>query len=184
MIVMRITLDLSEADVRYFRSCLQTVRKGTQATDESVVLKAAGDLMAQVAAAAAPEYVRDRISRLSVLVRMLEDQRWRLTGRDRARVLNVLAYFVDPDDLIPDRIPGIGYLDDAIMVELVLQELRHEIEAYEKFCEFHADEVRDPEETERKRLQLQSRMRRTHRSDRDWTRNLRTSGRQGPVGLF
>jgi len=181
---MRITFDLSDADLRYFRSCLQTVRNRAQTTDESVVLKAAGDLMAQVAAAAAPEYVRDRINKLSVLVRMLEDQRWRLTGRDRARVLNVLAYFVDPDDLIPDRIPGIGYLDDAIMVELVLEELRHEIEAYDKFCEFHAGEDRHPEETERKRLQLQSRMRRTHRTDRDWTRNLRTSGRQGPVGLF
>jgi uncharacterized membrane protein YkvA (DUF1232 family) len=181
---MRITLDLSEADVRYFRSCLKTVRKGTQAADESVVLKAAGDLMAQVAAAAAPEYVRERIGKLAVLVRMLEDHRWRLTGRDRARVLNVLAYFVDPDDLIPDRIPGIGYLDDAIMVELVLQELQHELDAYDKFCEFHAGEDRHPEETERKRLHLQARMRRSHRSDRDWTRNLRTSGRQGPVGLF
>ena len=181
---MRITLDLSDSDVRYFRSCLETVRKGTQAADESVVLKAAGDLMAQVAAAAAPEYVRERINKLSVLVRMLEDQRWRLTGRDRTRVLNVLAYFVDPDDLIPDRIPGIGYLDDAIMVELVLEELRNEVDAYEKFCEFHEGEDRHPEETERKRLHLQSRMRRSHRSDRDWTRNLRTSGRQGPVGLF
>jgi uncharacterized membrane protein YkvA (DUF1232 family) len=181
---MRITLDLSEADVRYFRSCLKSVRKAAQAADESIVLKAAGDLMAQVAAAAAPEYVRERIAKLAVLVRMLEDQRWRLTGRDRTRVLNVLAYFVDPDDLIPDRIPGIGYLDDAIMVELVLEELRHELDAYEKFCEFHAGEDRHPEEIERKRLHLQSRMRRSHRSDRDWTRNLRTSGRQGPVGLF
>jgi uncharacterized membrane protein YkvA (DUF1232 family) len=181
---MRITLDLSEADVRYFRSCLKTVRKGTLALDESVVLKAAGDLMAQVAAAAAPDYVRERIAKLSILVRMLEDRRWQLTGRDRARVLNVLAYFVDPDDLIPDRIPGLGYLDDAIMVELVLQELSREIEAYDKFCEFHARADRSPEETERKRLHLHSRMKRSHRSERDWTRTLRTSGRQGPVGLF
>ena len=181
---MRIVLDLSDKDVRYFRSCLQTVKKGALSSDESVVLKAAADLMAQVAAAEAPEFVQERISKLGLLVQMLEDQRWRLTGSDRSRVLNVLAYFVDPDDLIPDRIPGLGYLDDAIMVELVLQELRYEIEAYDKFCEFHAGEDRDPEETERKRLHLQSRMRRNHRSDRDWTRNLRTSGRQGPVGLF
>src|SRR5687768_9033176 len=168
---MRIVLELSEKDIRYFRSCLQAVKKGTLSSDEDVVLKAAGDLMAQVAAAEAPEYVRERIGKLSLLVDMLADERWRLTGNDRARVLNVLAYFVDPDDLIPDRIPGLGYLDDAIMVELVVQELRHEIDAYDKFCEFHAGEDRHPEETERKRLQLQSRMRRTHRSDRDWTRN-------------
>ena len=181
---MRIVLDLSDKDIRYFRTCLQTVKKTAVDTDEAVILKAANDMMAQVAAAEAPEYVRDRISKLALLVQMLEDQRWRLTGSDRARVRNVLAYFVDPDDLIPDRIPGLGYLDDAIMVELVLQELRHEIDAYEKFCEFQSSAVRDPEEIERKRLHLQSRMRRNHRSDRDQRRRLRRTGVKAPVGLF
>src|SRR5262245_63648571 len=162
---MRIVLDLSDKDVRYFRNCLTTVRKGNLGSDEGVVLQAASDLMAQVAAAEAPEFVQDRIGKLALLVQMLADQRWRLTGKDRARVLNVLAYFVDPDDLIPDRIPGLGYLDDAIMVELVLQELRHELDAYQKFCEFHESAKRDPEEIERKRVQLQTRMRRNRRGD-------------------
>ena len=99
---MRIVLDLSDKDVRYFRSCLQTVKKGVLSSDEAVVLKAAADLMAQVAAAEAPEFVQDRIGKLALLVQMLQDQRWRLTGPDRTRVLNVLAYFVDPDNLIPN----------------------------------------------------------------------------------
>jgi uncharacterized membrane protein YkvA (DUF1232 family) len=181
---MRIVLDLSERDIRYFRSCLQAVKKGTLSSDEAVVLKAAGDLMAQVAAAEAPEYVQERIGKLALLVQMLEDERWRLTGTDRARVLNVLAYFVDPDDLIPDRIPGLGYLDDAIMVELVLQELRHEIEAYQKFCEFHESGDREPEEIEQKRVQLQNRMRKSRRGERDRRRVLHSSGRKPPVGLW
>ena len=181
---MRIVLDLSDKDVRYFRSCLQTVKKGNLSSDESVVLKAAADLMAQVAAAEAPEFVQDRIGKLALLVQMLEDQRWRLTGPDRARVLNVLAYFVDPDDLIPDRIPGLGYLDDAIMVELVLQELRHELDAYQKFCEFEESGERAPEEIAQKRLQLQTRMRRNRRGERDRRRTLRTSDKKAPVGLW
>jgi uncharacterized membrane protein YkvA (DUF1232 family) len=183
MPAMRIVLDLSDKDIRYFRSCLQTVKKGALSSDESVVLKAAADLMAQVAAAEAPEFVQERISQLGLLVQMLEDQRWRLTGSDRSRVLNVLAYFVDPDDLIPDRIPGLGYLDDAIMVELVLQELRHELEAYQKFCEFQESE-RDPAETAAKRLQLQARMSRNRREERDRRRRQRTSGTKPPVGLW
>jgi uncharacterized membrane protein YkvA (DUF1232 family) len=181
---MRIVLDLSEKDIRYFRSCLQTVKKGNLGSDESVVLKAAADLMDQVAAAEAPEFVRERIGKLALLVQMLEDQRWRLTGADRARVLNVLAYFVDPDDLIPDRIPGLGYLDDAIMVELVLQELKYEIEAYQKFCEFQESGEHAPEETAQKRVQLQARMRRNRREERDRRRRLRTSGTKAPMGLW
>ena len=181
---MRIVLDLSDKDIRYFRSCLQTVKKGNLSSDETVVLKAAADLMAQVAEAEAPEFVQDRIGKLALLVQMLEDQRWRLTGPDRTRVLNVLAYFVDPDDLIPDRIPGLGYLDDAIMVELVLQELRHELDAYQKFREFQESAPRAPQETEQKRLQLQTRMRKSRRGERDRRRTLRGSEKKAPVGLW
>ena len=31
-----------------------------------------------------------------------------------------------------------GFLDDAIMIELVVRELRHEIEAYQDFCDYRA----------------------------------------------
>ncbi len=51
-------------------------------------------------------------------------------------MLAALAYVCDPEDIIPDEIPGIGLLDDAVMIELVLRELRHTIEAYEDFCAY------------------------------------------------
>jgi len=181
---MRIVLDLSDKDIRYFRNCLQTVKKGKHSSDESVVLEAANGMIAEVAAAEAPEFVKDRIAKLELLVRMLVDERWRLVGSDRARVLNVLAYFVDPDDLIPDRIPGIGYLDDAIMVELVLQELKHELDAYDKFCAFNESGERNEESVEKKRVALQSRMRRNRRGDREKRRTRRRSGAKAPLGLW
>jgi uncharacterized membrane protein YkvA (DUF1232 family) len=180
---MRIVLDLSDSDIRYFRKCLRKVREGKRAQDQSVVLRSAADLMQEVADAEAPEFVRDRMGRLEQLIRMLEDDEWRLTGTDRARVLNALAYFADPDDLIPDRIPGIGYLDDAIMVELVVQELRHEIDAYQKFCEFRSTRKPDTETLEKQRASLQSRMRRARRRDRESRRAQRPSGRS-PLGLW
>ncbi|MEZ4293271.1 MAG: hypothetical protein R3E53_23125 [Myxococcota bacterium] len=49
--------------------------------------------------------MRNRIAQLGKLTDMLEDADWRLEGEDRKRVLNALAYFADPDDLIPDRCP-------------------------------------------------------------------------------
>lgn len=179
---MKIVLELSDKDLRYFRGCLQKVRKGRKAADESIVLREARKLMKEVKEAEAPEFVQERFRRLEMLVDMLQDTKWRLVSTDRARVLNALAYFVDPDDLIPDRTPGIGYLDDAIMVELVVQELRHEIDAYEKFCEFRAKARRAPEETEARRAALQARMRRNRRRERE-ARRARTPGRS-PLGLW
>jgi len=180
---MKIVLELSDKDLRYFRGCLQKVRQGRKSTDEDVVLREARKLMDEVHEAEAPEFVQDRFRRLEMLVEMLGDKEWRLVSTDRARVLNALAYFVDPDDLIPDRTPGIGYLDDAIMVELVVQELRHEIEAYEKFCAFREKRAEPtPEQVEERRVALQQRMRRNRRRERE-SRRARKTGRS-PLGLW
>jgi len=180
---MKISFELGDRDLRYFRERLQVVRSGAHATDEGVVLSAAKELVTQILAEEAPEFVRDRIGKLSQLVLMLEDAEWRLEGADRRRVLEVLAYFVDPDDLIPDRIPGLGYLDDAIMVELVVQELRHEIEAYESFCTFRAERGPDTDALEASRLRLQTRMRRRRTQDLEKRRSRRRGGRS-PVSLW
>jgi uncharacterized membrane protein YkvA (DUF1232 family) len=181
---MKIVIDLSDEDLKYFRSCLRKVKEGESATDEAMVLSSAAAMMREVAEANAPEFVRESFRKLELLVHMLEDTEWRLTGSDRARVLNVLAYFVDPDDLIPDRIPGIGYLDDAIMVQLVVEELKHEIEAYERFCEFRAAGRRSPDEIAKQRLALQSRMRRRRRASRDRRRARSGGSRRSPMGLW
>jgi uncharacterized membrane protein YkvA (DUF1232 family) len=180
---MKITLELGDADLRYFRERLEAVRRGPHASDEKLVLGAATKLVDEILASEASEFVRARIDRLSILVRMLEDTEWRLLGADRARVLDALAYFVDPDDLIPDRIPGLGYLDDAIMVELVVQELRHEIEAYEAFCTFRRERRPDPDKLEAGRERLQTRMRRRRRDDVERRRSRRGGGRS-PIGLW
>ena len=103
------------------------------------------------------------------MIDMLSDIEWRLPHHEASRVLNALSYFCEPEDLIPDHIPGLGFLDDAIMIELVVRELKHEIEAYSDFCEYR-DRLR-AEQGDRasvsrsgwlddRRKALQSRMRR------------------------
>ena len=60
---------------------------------------------------------------LQHMVDMLKDRDWNLESDDRDRVLEVLAYFADPNDIIPDDLPGIGFLDDTIMVDLAAMDL-------------------------------------------------------------
>jgi uncharacterized membrane protein YkvA (DUF1232 family) len=170
---VKVSFELSPRDMRYFRERLQEARDSETAADEDTVLRLAGELVEEARESEPPEFVLERLERLEQLVEILRDEEWKLEGRDRARVLDALIYFVDPDDLIPDRIPGLGYLDDAIMIELVVQELKHDIQAYEDFCGFRSGRKKvDPEVVEKRREDRQARMRRR-------TRNERQSRRRG-----
>ena len=104
--------------------------------DDEEILSAARELATSLRSSKLPDFVTGRFGKLETLLAMLTDADWKLGDRERGPVLAALAYLCDPEDLIPDSIPGIGLLDDAVMIELVFHELRHEIEAYEDFVRF------------------------------------------------
>ena len=61
-----------------------------------------------------------------LIARLLGDTR--VPGRVKA-VLGVAAVFLaSPIDLIPDFIPGLGYLDDAVLVAIVLDGLLNHVD--------------------------------------------------------
>jgi uncharacterized membrane protein YkvA (DUF1232 family) len=132
----------------------------------------------------------ERLEKLERMVKMLEDKEWDMEGKDRSRVADGLVYFAEGEDLIPDRIPGLGYLDDAIMIELVVQDLKHEIEAYDDFCKYRSskekllgrkDAVASREKwLTARRGQLHMRMRRRRRRDRGGRGGTSSS----PIKLF
>ncbi|MEL7185406.1 MAG: YkvA family protein [Pseudomonadota bacterium] len=133
---MRITFELNDDDLKHFRLIMKEARQVAARIPPEEIVAAAEELLGKVEAATAPGFIVDRLTKLSLMISMLSDIEWRLPHHDAKRVLNALAYFAEPEDLIPDHIPGLGFLDDAIMVELVVRELRHEIEAYEDFCSY------------------------------------------------
>jgi uncharacterized membrane protein YkvA (DUF1232 family) len=160
---LKVSFELSVSDVKYFRSRLKCTRTKREESDNVRVIEGAASHLDEAFASDSPEFVTLRLQKLEMLIEMSRDTDWRLEGRDRARVLDALAYFADPDDMIEDRLPGIGYLDDAIMIELVVRELKHEIKAYEEFCDYKSKPNTDKIEARRKALQ--TRMRRRRRSE-------------------
>ncbi|MEO0982653.1 MAG: YkvA family protein [Pseudomonadota bacterium] len=163
---LSIELELDASDIAYFRERLDTARKAWKFHDDDKVLLGAQAAVEEALNSNPPTYIAARIGMLQILIDMIKDHDWRLEGDDRKRIQQALAYFAEAKDMIPDHIPGIGFLDDAIMIELVALELQPEIEAYRDFCANREDLAvgdADAAPLERAREDLQSRMRRRRR---------------------
>jgi uncharacterized membrane protein YkvA (DUF1232 family) len=156
---IKVTFELSDTDLDYFRGVFRKVQQSAVKRSEGDILHAARRQAREMRAQKLPEFVDERIQALDSLTRMLEDVEWNLSGAHRARVLQALAYFAEPQDLIPDQIPGFGFLDDAIMVELVVQELRPEIDAYQQFCRYRDEQRAEDVDPELLRKRLEARRR-------------------------
>jgi uncharacterized membrane protein YkvA (DUF1232 family) len=133
---MRISFELDDNDLKHFRLIMNEARKAARRMAPEDIVAAAENLLQEVPRSESPGFIIERLERLHLMIRMLSDIEWRLPHQDATRVLNALAYFAEPEDLIPDHIPGLGFLDDAIMIELVARELKHEMEAYQDFCDY------------------------------------------------
>jgi len=133
---MRIVIDLSEKDLEHFRTAMRRAREAATHVSPAQVIEAAEKLFAEAHSTQLPDFIASRMRRLDTLIGMVKDAEWRLTDSERQEILSALTYFCDPNDAIPDHIPVLGFLDDAIMIELVVEELTHEIDAYEDFLRF------------------------------------------------
>ena len=190
---LRITFELSDSDLNHFREVMKAAKAAATQTDSRKITDAARSLLDEVKYSNAPEFIIERLDRLDSLINMVHDKGWALPEAEKTRVLNALAYFSDPDDLIADEIPGLGFLDDAIMIELVVRELKNEIDAYHDFCVYRtaegtrqgktAEDLERGDWLEQRRKKLQARMRR-RRGGRSRRRSSRGGGHIVNTNLF
>lgn len=175
---LRVTFELDDEDLKHFELIMAGARKTAAGVRPEDIVEATEGLLDRVSASNTPHFIEDRLQNLRYMIDMLRDHEWRLPDDDAKRVLNALAYFCEPEDLIPDHIPGLGFLDDAIMIELAVRELKHEIDAYRDFCDYReksasrggvkaktSDVTREDWLAERRR-QLQGRMHRRRKKSK------------------
>ena len=141
---MRITFELDSNDLQRFHAAFERARRLAVDADEIDIIDAAKQALDGLCLGAMPAYVRQRLVHVQRLLLMFEDEEWVLPAPERGEALAALAYFGDPEDLIPDHLEVIGLLDDAVMLELLARRMRHVLDAYEQFCRFRTAQVQVP----------------------------------------
>jgi uncharacterized membrane protein YkvA (DUF1232 family) len=141
----KVSFTLDEKDANYFRNLYREARKNAKPEDEPRIIEDVKGLIGRVRSQPhVPSFVDEAIRSLEDLMQMLEDQDYALPKMEKTRALAALAYFANPEDVIPDNVPGLGFLDDAIMIKFVEEEFRHELWAYRKFRTFRAGAEQRP----------------------------------------
>src|SRR5690606_20488328 len=136
-----ITIQLDDADLDHFIDAMKRAQTKVSNLAPQAIVDAASKLLVDVPRTRVPKFIKDRLENLDQMIQLVVDEGYGLPDEDRKRVLSCLAYFADPDDIIPDSVPVIGFLDDAIMIELCVRELKPEIDSYRDFVLYRSQEA-------------------------------------------
>ncbi|MEM6732088.1 MAG: DUF1232 domain-containing protein [Myxococcota bacterium] len=121
------------------RSIERAAKRAALPTDESAAPAAVEQALAREAdfeakARKAPGRIRRQLEQMKLFMRMLKEIRRgeyrRLPWLTLASFAGAILYFLNPVDIVPDFILGIGFLDDATVAALVVQAFRRDLTAY------------------------------------------------------
>lgn len=166
---LEFNITIQDEDLPVFMDAMKRAEERASKKTAAQILDEAEKTFASASAQHLPEFVSSRLASVENLIAMVRDEGWGLAPEDRSRIVAALTYFADPEDLIPDNVPVLGFLDDAIMIEVVQRILQPEIDAYADFCAFRQQEgsrrgvdtsnLDRAEWLEGRRAELQARMR-------------------------
>jgi hypothetical protein len=133
---LTLNFELNDRDLEHFHAAMEASKKAADGKSDDEIIENAGRLLADAQKVRIPDFILSRLLRLDDMIAMLRDEAWALDQADRERVLSALVYFNNPNDVIADSVPVLGYLDDAVMIEMCVRDLQHELDAYDDFCDF------------------------------------------------
>jgi hypothetical protein len=95
--------------------------------------------LVELPAGIAESLLQARLGRLKELKDLAVDPDWAIEPALAKRIFRLLDYVSQTRDLIPDDLPLVGQLDDALLVELSWPMVAEELEDYRDFCRFREE---------------------------------------------
>ncbi len=130
-------IELNDSAVHAFNEELQSMHEQAPIVQVDQVVSLARWLQT-LSAETAEATIHSRLSQADLLRRMLQDADWNTPASLAQRAERLLRYVTRTDDLIPDDMPVLGHLDDALLVEMSWPEFAGEAQDYRDFCQFRA----------------------------------------------
>ena len=114
---------LTEEDKSHYNSLIEKI---DLSTSDSIIAKLAPKIDSLISAGSLNSIELDLIENVSALVAIYKTYP-DLSKKVRRSILFAVSYFCDENDDIPDIVPVIGYLDDAVVAKWVIDSISNEL---------------------------------------------------------
>ena len=125
-----VSIDIDDQVKEHFNKFIE--EHGTNINHDDV--KEALTKVDEVRANCTDGYVVDQVGCLQMMLSMVEDDTWEIADSNKEKINATIKYFIDDNDVIPDHIPGIGYVDDCIVIDGTMDAVEEEMMEYKDFC--------------------------------------------------
>ena len=125
-----VSIDIDDQVKAHFNKFIQENGSNIKPAD----VKEALTKIAEVRASVTDGYVIDQVGCLQMMLSMVEDKTWVISNDNKEKINATIKYFIDDNDVIPDHIPGIGYVDDCIVIDGTMDDVEEEMMEFKDFC--------------------------------------------------
>lgn len=134
-------LNLDRRAERQFRRVADLIEPASPAPDRDAVASAARQLSVTFPHSHRAPCIQMRLRCLTAMQTMTVDPDWGLEEAQQQPILWITEYATGKHRLLPDRVPVIGGLDDAILVDLAWPSLRLELDDFLSYRRLRAMEA-------------------------------------------
>jgi len=126
--------DIDPGALQHFNDLIAQIDLGRQPLQRDQVASAARELIDQPRNGLAPHCIRQRMRRAGALDMMMTDPEWEALAVAQVAAAIVVDYLRGSFNLIPNAVPVVGRLDDAVMVESAWPVTAEEVRNFLDFC--------------------------------------------------
>lgn len=134
-------LELDNGALTHFREVADALEPDQPVPGADAIVTAARTLSRQFAGMRDAPCIRLRLRCLAAMRAMSAEQDWGLDDFKQKRISLIAGYAANQEGLIPDAMPVIGHLDDAVLVDLLWPSMRSDLDAYLDYRRLRAEEA-------------------------------------------
>ena len=134
-------LELREDNLRAFNDLAQRLSPERTTYTADQIAGAVRRVLRAAAKGQESAFIKVRMRRASEIRAALKDAQWQIATALKQDMRELQDYLDDTQGLIPDEVPVVGLLDDAILIDTAMPRLRGELDEYADFCRFRVGEA-------------------------------------------